>query len=225
MRLVIATGHTLPPLAAVVLVGGTLPVAVTAARGGTDLTTALSASTVLLGAVLAFVVDDPAAPTTTAMPVALPVQRARRAGLLAGAVVVTWSLTLLMAALADDDPVSLWAWAPQLAAAAALSIALAAGARTDAPVHAGIGGAMGALLAMLVIGALGMRFTWMPVLASEAHPHRWWWVAAAAGAPALWQCRDPAARSRRQVSALGFRSPSCSRLRPSAAGTQPSPGG
>jgi hypothetical protein len=225
VRLVIATVRTLPPLATVVVVGGMLPVVVTSARGGTDLTTALSASTVLIGAVLAFAVDDPAAPTTTAMPVALPVQRARRAGLLGAVLLLTWSATLLVAALADDDPVSAWALAPQLAAAAALAVALAAGARTDAPVHAGIGGTMGALLAMLLIGALGMRITWMPVLGSDAHPHRWWWIAAAAGAAAVWQCRDPAARSRRRG---GFRLTTARpgpRPQPSAAGRRPWPGG
>jgi hypothetical protein len=192
--------RTVPP--AVVGVGAValLPSVVVALVGGSDFTGALLAASVIAGAGAGYAVDDPAARTLAPSPTTLALRRALRTVAVIAILLSAWTGAQLVAAAGGSPAPAVDAAGAELAASAALSLALASLGRPDTPRASGSGAAGGAILAMATISSLAWRWPALPSIEDLSRPERWWWVAVAALAVVAWSWRDPAARSRRSVS-------------------------
>lgn len=189
-------GRAIPwaAVAGVVAVGW-LPLAVTLARGGTELLAAVAFAAVVGSGVVAFAVDDDAIELTAASPVPLAQRCGLRLAEVGAAAVAVGSLAV--AAAVQRDP-SVGAELPdRLAeAAAAAAIALAWGsvaARRRLP-SAGLGGSVAGTVSVALVAALAQRVPWLPSIAGDRHHDRWWWLAAVGVGVAAWSWRDPVRR-------------------------------
>lgn len=172
----------------------TLPVIVTVARGGRDLTVPAGLSLLACCAGLGFALDDAARPTIVGSPLGWH-RRHLVAGLVtAGAMSTAFGVVVALGAVTNAalGPISsLW---PEASAAAACSLACAASRRPVATAS-GLPAALVTLLGLAISSGMQAQpgLQWLPVLGLPQHAARWWTVAAAAAAVALLQLRDPAA--------------------------------
>lgn len=190
------TARSLPPGAAAGMALAAAPAVLTVAMGGTNLSGAAVASSLVAGALMGFAIDDPAAAVFAASPTSLLVRRLHRvAVLLVMAAAVAGVVALLVALVHDGPAISLSQRAREGAAAAGLATAAATWlARRTGERRPGSFGLVLGLLGPLVVSALAWRVQGLPTLGTAQNGPRWWWVAAAAGAAAAWWSRDPARR-------------------------------
>lgn len=186
------------PLASIGVIGvvAVVPTVLTVAREGDDLAMALTIAAVVGGAGFAYAVDDDAAQVLAASPSPPSIRRATRvvaAALLIGG---SWAAVLGMGwstGLSTARPLA--DLALEAVTAAGVGIAVAAWLRPDhAPERTGLAGAASAVVLMLLITSLALRYPWLPSLGQPQNHDRWWWVAAVAWAGVWWTVRDPAAR-------------------------------
>lgn len=188
-------GRSVPPAIGAVMVLAAMPAIIVAARGGADFDGALIAASIIVGAGAGYAVDDPAAATLAASPTTLAARRSLRGAVIVVALALAWVMAVGLAGRFGAGRPDLSDLAATMAAAAAISLALAARARTDAAVSSGSAAGSGALLAMVVVASLSMRWSQLPTLDPGPSHGRWWWVAAAGLASAAWSSRDPAGRA------------------------------
>jgi hypothetical protein len=183
------------PLTAIVLLAAA-PTVLTVARHGDDLGLALVVAAVVGGAGLAYGVDDDAAALLAASPTTLAERRAARIGAAALVVSLGWLVVLAVAwgaGLLEGAP--LGALAVEALTAAGLAVAVAAGlGRTALGEHSGMVGALAAVVVMLLITALAVRYTWLPALGFHRNHDEWLGLAAAAWVAVWWKAKDPANR-------------------------------
>lgn len=177
---------------AVVAVAGLclLPVSVVTLAGNRDLQLSLAWASIVAGAGTGYAVDDSAAATLAASPTSLPRRRGLRAVTVVAVLLTGWLVALTVARAGGAHP-GLADLGAQLTAAAALSVALAGVAGRRGHAAPGFGSMAGAVLLVVLIGALAWRLTFLPTVAGP-HGARWWWVTAAAAAVAARSWRDPA---------------------------------
>lgn len=186
-------GLPLPTLAAVAALAAA-PTFVVAARGASGFDGALTAAALVGGAAAAFTVDDPADETLAASPTGLAWRRAVRAsGIALGLSLLAAFLVAAALLLGDVGAAALGRRAAELVATAALSAAVAGLVHRSNGSPAAHAGAVGGVLGVLLVAALGQRLLRpLPSLLEGPHHSRWWLVAAAAAAAAAWTWRDPA---------------------------------
>lgn len=169
------------------------PSAVVLARGGRDLGGALVVATVVLGALAAFPVDDPAEETLAASPTGQARRRLLRlAAISLGAALVTAVLLVTAAWVGPLSVHQLGLRAAELAATSGLAAATAGWAQRRSVTGPGAVGALVGVLGVLLVSALGARLDALPTLVDTPPHPRWWLVAAAAWATTAWTWRDPA---------------------------------
>jgi hypothetical protein len=190
MRVVV---RTVPVAVAFVAVVALAPAAIVAMAGRDDFTGALVAASLLAGSGAGFMADDPAAVTLASSPTTLFVRRLLRAAPIAAVLVVAWLIAVLLAYRFGTSGPAIADRITELVAAASLSLAIAARAPTDAPVVIGHTAVGGAVLGMLVVTSLSVRWPSLPAIAHGANHDRWWWVTTACLCAAAWWSRDPAA--------------------------------
>ena len=167
-----------------------LPVVLAVMAGGDDLQMSLSWASIVAGAGAGYAVDDAAAVTLAPSPTSLPRRRGLRAVTAAAILGSGWVAALVVGA--TSGPLPPWSeLAPQLSAAAALSVALAGRAGQAGHAAPGFPSMAGAVVMMILTGALAARLTFLPTVGG-AHVARWWWVAAAGAVAAARSWRDPA---------------------------------
>jgi hypothetical protein len=185
------------PLGSLALVAGlaAAPTIITVARSGSNLDLALIVAALLSGAGLAYAVDDDAAALLASSPTTLAARRTARIVAAAFVIAVGWFLLLLTGSLAGlrlhgDRFRDL---ATEAFTAAGIGLAVAATLRRELSVErAGLIGAAAAVLAMVFVTSLSMRYSWMPALGNPQHHDNWLWLAVAAWAGVCWTARDPA---------------------------------
>lgn len=190
------TAKTLPLSALAAGTLAALPGLIAVAAGGSDLTGAVVATTLVLGSLAGLAVDDPAATTLEPSPTTLLARRGRRLALLLGGIALAGAASAALVALAHDGPpISLLARLREGMAAAALAAAVSCGiARQTGERRPGSVGVFAGLLGTLLISALAFRVRGLPSVNAEVDAARWWWVTGAGWALALWWSRDPARR-------------------------------
>jgi hypothetical protein len=182
------------PTALGILALGWSPLAVTVARGGTELGAAVIFAAVVAPGVLAVAVDDEADELTGAAPVPLAQRRVLRLALLGLAFLGVLAVALVVAAGRDGGvAVSLDERAPEAAAVGAVALAWAS-LLPRRPGAAGPSGATAGSLSVGLVALLAQRFPWLPAIGGAQHHGWWWWVAAAGAATVAWSWRDPAGR-------------------------------
>ena len=189
---ILTTARTVPWPVGVIATLLPVPAIIVAVTGGDDYTGALLAASLIAGAGAGYAFDDAAAATLAAAPVPLSTRRLLRATAVFVVLLGAWLIALSVAGVGAPAGATLAFPVAELAATAAVSLALAGRAPTDAPVSTGFGAAVGALLTMVVIGSLAQRLEFLPMLMAARHTERWWFIAAIALAAAGWWSRDPA---------------------------------
>ncbi|MGH9085287.1 MAG: hypothetical protein ACRDYW_07520 [Acidimicrobiales bacterium] len=169
------------------------PAFIVLAKGGSSFDGALVIAALALGALMAFSVEDPAEETLAASPTTLARRRLLRlSALVLGGALVTTVVLAVASTGADLAIGGLGRRALELAAVSGLAIAGAAAARRRSLPGAVHGGAVVAILVVLLISSLAYRFHDLPALLDNPHHERWLWVAAVGWAAAAWSWRDPA---------------------------------
>lgn len=170
------------------------PLALTIAKGGTELGTAVLFAAVVAPGVLAIAVDDEADELNGAVPVPLGQRRGLRLAQLGLAFLGVLAVALAVAVRRDGDvTAALDERAPEAAAVGAVALAWAS-LLPRRPGAAGPSGAVAGSLSIGLVGALAQRFAWLPAINGEQHHGWWWWVAAAGAGAVAWSWRDPAGR-------------------------------
>ena len=174
----------------------TVPAVLTVVLGGSDLRGAAVFAAVALGSLLAFSIDDPAAPVFAASPTPLVLRRAHRLVALLPAAAIAGSLVGLLVVRFQEDPtLALRERAGEAAVAAGLAIASAAWlAQRTGERRPGSLGVLFGLIGPALVSALAVRVDGLPMLGSALNASRWWWVAVGAWVAAAWWSRDPARR-------------------------------
>jgi hypothetical protein len=193
---IVTVARTVPPVVAAIALLAATPAVIVAATGGHGFAIALSVASLVAGAGVGFAADDPAAPTLASSPTTLAVRRLLRAALIGVVLGAGWLAAVLVAARYGQPGPDLHVLAAELCAAGALSGAVGARARTDAPVTAGFGAAAASLLLMVAVAMFSARWSVLPSLGGGTGHARWWWIAAAGSVAAAWFSRDPALRPR-----------------------------
>jgi hypothetical protein len=190
------TVRSVTPSAWVGMLLATLPAVLTVVLGGSDLGVAVVFAAVALGSLLAFAIDDPAAPVFAASPTPLVVRRALRVVVLLPAAALAGGLVgLLVVRFHEDPPLALGERAGEAAVAAGLAIASAAWlARRTGERRPGSLGVLFGLIGPALVSALAVRVDGLPMLGSASNASRWWWVAIAAWTAGVWWSRDLARR-------------------------------
>lgn len=190
------TVRSLPPTAVAVVLLASVPVVATVALGGSDLTGAVVAATLLGGSLAGFAADDPAAPVLEASPTTLLARRLHHlVALLAYAAVLGLVVAALVSLKHDGPPILLVERAREATAAGGLAVAAATWlARRTGERRPGSIGLLAGLLGPLFVSALAFRVTGLPAVSLPQDASRWWWVAGISWGAALWWSRDPAAR-------------------------------
>lgn len=173
-----------------------LPVALAVPNDESEMAIPVALAASILGAAFASAIDDPAQVTLAAVPVARARRRMARLGWAALAIIGTAAALAGAVELGGRDAgIPLSHLLAVSAACAAGSLAIAGRLPDDAGFSSpGIAGSAGALVGILVVIALSMRVSWLPMIGNPEDTARWWLLAAAlavASAPAF---RDPAAR-------------------------------
>ena len=188
---------SLPSLAAVVALAA-LPTFVTVARGGRDLRIALVAAALVGGAAIAYGVDDDAASVVAPSPTTLAWRRAT--SIFAATLVAATSWAAVLAVGGTTVSISaqeLRGLGVEAVTAAGVGIAVAAWIGRDrGQERTGLAGAATAIVLMLFITVLAMRYPWLPALGRAQNHDRWLWLAGIGWAGVWWTARDPAARPR-----------------------------
>lgn len=190
------TVRSLPPSAVAVTLLASVPAVATVALGGSDLTGAVIAATLLGGSLAGFAADDPAAPVLEASPTTLLTRRLHHAAaLLAYVAVLGLAVALLVSLAHDGPPISLLERVQEATAAGGIAVAAAAWlARRTGERRPGSFGLLAGLLGPLFVSALAFRVQGLPAVSLSQDASRWWWVAGVGWTAALWWSRDPAAR-------------------------------
>jgi len=190
------TVRSLPPTAVAVVLLASVPVVAAVALGGSDLSGAVVAATLLGGSLAGFAADDPAAPLLEASPTTLLARRLHHlVALLAYVAVLGLVVAALVSLAHDGPPISLFERAREAIAAGGLAVAAAAWlARRTGERHPGSFGLLTGLLGPLFVSALAFRVKGLPAVNVPQDASRWWWVAAVGWTSALWWSRDPARR-------------------------------
>lgn len=178
-----------------VAVLGAAPAVYAAARGNADLSFPVTVAAITGAASLGFAVDDPAENTLTPCPIPRASRRVVRAVLIAIAVAASWTVVAVASHTAGHELGPLTNRLAETAAAAAISMAFAAGAARAGSDSAGLAAVTGTLVALGVSSGLATVFTWLPQLGHPLHTTRWWTLAAVATLAASWWSRDPSVRS------------------------------
>ena len=185
------------PSSALAAVGlAAVPAVATVALGGSDLAGAVVAASLIGGSLAGFAADEPDAAVLEASPTTLLVRRLRRL-----AVLVTY-VAALGAAVAglvwyahDGPPIAVVARAREGVAAGGLAAATATWlTRRTGERRPGSVAFLAGLLGPLLVSALAFRVHGLPSVNSSQDAGRWWWLAAASWALALWWSRDQARR-------------------------------
>ncbi len=185
----------LTPGPALAALGG-VPVLWTLARGGTDLTVAVTATALIGSSSLAGAVEDAAATTTSAAPLTRLAGRVLRMAMLGCGVALIWGTCFVGAALADvpiQAPDRLFA---VCLATAGLSVAAASWMANDGERGAGAAGSLAGIMIVLTSTAMNQRIPAFPTLMDlDSGRDTWLAVTAIAWASAAWLNRDPASRT------------------------------
>ncbi|MCZ7528923.1 MAG: hypothetical protein M5U31_00400 [Acidimicrobiia bacterium] len=172
-----------------------LPALVTVARGGTDLSVPIVLLALGTGASLAWGADDPAEDLLAPNPVSSPVRATIRVLAVAIAAALVCCAVLGVVAVGPGLPPDLLDRAPELAAAAALALAVAFGAARHGERIAGPSGVLAGLTGPLFIAALAVRWpTLFPTVTAGPLHNRWWIVVVAGALVTIRSARDPAHR-------------------------------
>lgn len=186
-----ARGLPLPTLAGAAALA-IAPTLVVVLQRGSDHTGALIAGSLVLGAMAGYSVDDPAEETVSASPTGLARRRLLRLSAIALGVAATALLLVVVAgARAELTAADLGRRLAELVAASGLAAATAGTAQRRGVPGAAHGGAVTALIGVLLVAALAERFSELPSLMGDAHHERWWWVAIVGWAVGAWSSRDP----------------------------------
>ena len=170
-----------------------LPTLIVVARGGTSFDGALVIAALVVGALLAFSVEDPAEETLAASPTTLARRRVVRLSALfvGGGLVAAVVLVVAAGQGGDVGRGDLGRRIAELAAVSGLAIASASAARRRGVPGAVHGGAAVAVLAVLLISSLAYRFHSLPALLDDPEHERWLLVAAVGWLATAWSWRDP----------------------------------
>jgi len=181
--------------AAITMALAMLPLVVTVARGGTDVSLALILTGLAGGAVVGWATEDAAADVLASMPVSPPIRAALRLSFV-GTVGVTGVVTAgLVAALGPGLPSDRGDRLPEGLAAAAIATAIGfvlarRGERGSGPVSVTAG-----LLGTAFVAALAFRWpSLLPSFMGGPIHERWWIIAVVGSVVALRAGRDPARR-------------------------------
>jgi hypothetical protein len=172
-----------------------LPLVVTVARGGTDLSTALIVAGLAGGALLGWATEDAAADVLASMPVSAPIRAALRLSFVGMVGAVGAVLTGLVAALGPGLPSDRGDRLPEALAAAGIATAIGfvlarRGERGAGPMSVTAG-----LLGTAFVAALAFRWpSLLPSFVGGPIHDRWWIIAVVAAAVAVRAGRDPARR-------------------------------
>ena len=172
-----------------------VPSVVAVARGDTVVSAPLIMAGLLLGATLAWAVEDQAAELLASLPVSSPVRTSLRVGLVALVSIIGAALIALVVALGPGLPPDLTDRLAETTAtaAAALGVGLVASRRGERA--AGPVGVTAGVLTVGVIAALAMRWpTILPALGPGSTHDRWWILALTGIAVAAHAGRDPGRR-------------------------------
>ena len=198
-RALAASVRTIAPAYPSALVLATVPALATAAQGHHRFTGTVEAAAILGGAALGFAIDDPAAVTLQASPTTLIERRLAHVVPSLGLAMLMLGGVAWMTVMWSSEPIPVRFIAVEFFAAAAVSLAVAAAARTDAAVSTGLGATMAALLVLGVVSSLGARFRGLPMIAIDDFHERWRWIAIVGVVVAVWGSLDPGRRRWRRA--------------------------
>ncbi len=199
MRALPASVRTIAPAYPSALVLATVPILATAAQGHHRFTGAVEAAAILGGAALGFAIDDPAAVTLQTSPTSLIERRVARVVPALGLAMLMLGGVAWLAVMWSSEPLPVGFILVEFFAAAGVSLAVAAAARTDAAVSTGLGATMATLLVLGVVSSLGSRFRGLPMIAIDDFHERWRWIAVVGVVVAVRGSLDPGRRRRRRA--------------------------
>lgn len=183
-----------PALIALTVALASVPVVLTVALRGDDYFGPLVLLGLVTGASLGWAVDDPAAELLASMPVPTPVRvlfRVATAALVAG---TGAALVLVAVAVGPGLPPDIRDRLPEGAAAGAVALAFGIVAARRGERMAGAGAVTGGVFGTAFVAGLSFKVRQLPSFLPGQHHGRWWLVALAALAVALYAGRDPARR-------------------------------
>jgi len=182
-------------MAAVTIGLAAVPAVVAVARGDDIVTAPIVLVFLVAGANLAWGAEDPAANLLAAMPVSSPRRAIMRVTFVALVTAVGLGLVLAVVTWRPGLPPDWVDRFAELAAAAALAVAVALVAVRQGERAAGPAGVVSGLLGAGLVAALAFRWPKMlPSFLSSPTHTRWWLVTAAGAAVATRAGRDPARR-------------------------------
>jgi hypothetical protein len=172
-----------------------VPSVVGVARGDTVVSAPLIMAGLLLGAGLAWAVEDQAAELLASLPVSSPVRTSLRVGLVALVSIIGAALIALVVAIGPGLPPDVGDRLAETAAAAAAALGVGLVASRRGERAAGPVGVTAGVLIVGVVAALAVRWpTILPALAAGLTHDRWWILALAGIAVAARAGRDPGRR-------------------------------
>lgn len=172
-----------------------VPSVVAVARGDAVVSAPLIMAGLLLGATLAWAVEDQAAELLASLPVSSPVRTSLRVGLVALVSIIGAALIALVVAIGPGLPPDLSDRLAETAAAAAAAISVGLVASRHGERAAGPVGVTAGVLIVGVVATLAVRWpTILPALGPGSTHDRWWILALAGFAIAAHAGRDPGRR-------------------------------
>jgi len=172
-----------------------VPSVVAVARGDSVVSTPLIMAGLLVGATLAWAVEDQAAELLASLPVSSPVRTSLRVGLVALVSMIGAALIAVVVAIGPGLPPDLGGRLAETAAAAAAALGVGLVASRRGERAAGPVGVTAGVLIVGVVAALAVRWpTILPALAAGPIHDRWWLLALAGIAVAAHAGRDPGRR-------------------------------
>jgi hypothetical protein len=182
------------PQVVAVLTLAVTPTVVTAARGADRFDGAVLAWLLIAAAVGCLAYDEPTREVSDASPTTLARRVVSRLVVVLTAAAVSGAAVALLATFDVSATEDARAQLPAAAAVLALSSASAALSRRRGAARVSLGDVAVGPLTVLTVSALSQQYAWLPSVADDRSVGRWWYVAALAGAVAVWSTRDPARR-------------------------------
>jgi hypothetical protein len=180
-----------PGLIAVTVALAAVPTLVTLALDGTSYLAPSILAGVVTGAALGWAADDPAAELLGTLPTGSPVRALIRAAtaLVVGATGLT--LLIVLVALGPGLPADVGDRLPEAVAAGTVALAVGMVAARRGERGAGAGAVTAGVIATPFVAAMSVKITALPSFTSGPHHDRWWLLALAAAAVAVFAGRDP----------------------------------